>query len=88
MSSSSVGKNVLIMTEARVAEADRKVTVTQITTHYNSGKQMTISEHRVNRLQQQKTNKSKYTNTLHSESIHTPSLFSHFIMLQSYAKIV
>ena len=30
---------------ARLVEADRKVTVTQITTHYNSGMQKSISEH-------------------------------------------
>ena len=30
---------------ARLAEADRKVKVKQITTHYNSGMQKSISEH-------------------------------------------
>ena len=30
---------------ARLVKADRKVTVTQITTHYNSGMQKSISEH-------------------------------------------
>ena len=50
---------------ARLAKADRKVTVTQITTHYNSGMQKSISEHtmrqtsEVDRLQWQKTNKPK-----------------------------
>ena len=43
---------------ARLVKADRKLTVTQITTHYNSGMQKSISEHRtpqtskVYRLQQ------------------------------------
>ena len=31
-------------------EANRKVTVTQITTHYNSGMQKSISEHTVSNL--------------------------------------
>ena len=48
---SSVGKNAF-MREVRgeepdLVEADRKVTVTQITTHYNSGMQKSISEHTV-----------------------------------------
>ena len=30
---------------ARLVKADRKVTVTHITTHYNSGMQKSISEH-------------------------------------------
>ena len=30
---------------ARLIEADRNVTITQITTHYNSGMQKSISEH-------------------------------------------
>ena len=48
---------------ARLVKADRKVKVTQITTHYYSGMQKSISEHTmcqtslVDRLQQQKTNK-------------------------------
>ena len=43
-----------------MVKADRKVTVMQITTHYNSGMQKSISEHTmksVDRLQQQKTKK-------------------------------
>ena len=50
MSSSSEGSNTLLMREVRVRRArlvktDRDVTVTQITTHYNSGVQKSISEH-------------------------------------------
>ena len=45
----SVGKNTLLMRgqwrRARLIKADRKVTVTQITAHYNSGTQKSISEH-------------------------------------------
>ena len=47
MSSSSVGKNTLFNARgqrARLVEADRKVRVTQITTHYNSGMEKSISE--------------------------------------------
>ena len=52
VSSSSAGNNVSLMREvrgqrrrARLVQADRKVTVTQITTHYNSGMQKSIPEH-------------------------------------------
>ena len=49
VSSSYVGKNALIMKgqrrRARLVEADQRPTVTQITTHYNSGMQKSISEH-------------------------------------------
>ena len=47
VSSSSVGKNALLMGEvrARLVKADRKATVTQMTRHYNSGMQKSISEH-------------------------------------------
>ena len=44
---------------AKLVEAERKVTVAQITRHCMSGMQKSISEHlEVDRLQQQKTNKS------------------------------
>ena len=49
VSSSSVCKNTVNergqRRRARLVKADRKVTVTQITTHYNSGVQKSISEH-------------------------------------------
>ena len=48
---------------ARLVKTDRKVTVTQITTHYNSGMEKSISELCASNLdcllQQQKTNKLK-----------------------------
>ena len=58
----SVGGKSLRM--ARLVQAKRKATVTQITMFYNSGMQKSISEHNtlnreVNGLQQQKINKSK-----------------------------
>ena len=46
MSSSSVGRNALLMRGGRGEGPDwSKLTVTQITTHYNSGVQKSISEH-------------------------------------------
>ena len=65
-SGSSAGKNVnnerSQWRRARLVKADRKVTVTQISTHYNSGMQESISEQttcqEVDRLQQQKKGKS------------------------------
>ena len=50
VSSSSVGRNHVLnergqRRRSRLVKADRKVTVTQITTHYNSGMQKRISEH-------------------------------------------
>ena len=52
VSSSSVGRNSVVnergqRRRARLVKADRKVTVTQITTHYNSGMQKSISEHKM-----------------------------------------
>ncbi len=59
MSGSCVDENALLMSEVRGEWADRKATVTQITTRYNQGMQYTISEHTSNPeadgLQQQKT---------------------------------
>ena len=46
LSSSSAGKNALLVRRrARPVEADRELAVTQITTHYSSGVQKSISEH-------------------------------------------
>ena len=50
VSSSSAGQKCLVnergqRRRARLVKADRKVTVMQITTHYNSGMQKSISEH-------------------------------------------
>ena len=51
VSSSYLGRNALLINErgqkrrARLVEAERMVTVMQITTHYNSGMQKSISEH-------------------------------------------
>ena len=50
VSSRSAGENALWMrgqlSRARLVKADRKGTVMQITMHYNSGKQKSISEHK------------------------------------------